>query len=629
MPFRPDLNNNLQILEDARHEHSAFFDAMDEVFFSVDILNSKVIQISKGCDKLYGLKPEEFLANNRLWYEMIHPDDKHIVADEDEILQRGEVVNKQYRIIRADGEIRWVENKIVPGFDETGRWVRIDGITWDITKRKEADEKQQQEGARFRQIVETSQEGIWTIDENNKTNFVNKKICEILGYTPEEMIGKELFDFMDAEDQAFGEECIARRRAGIRENVDTRYKTKQGKHVWTNISANPIFDENGRYKGSLAMVTDITDRKLDEDALKKSEANLRTIFEHTDSAYVLIDSELRIVSFNSLAQKYSEQQNQKPLEAGRGLTDYFSEQRLPYIKSVLEKAATEGMAGYELTFTDSNGDVKWHHIRWINVKNSDGKTCGFILSNKDITAAKMAALERERIAADLIQHIKDLEQFTYIISHNLRAPVANIMGLSEMLSDPTLEEDLKNEAADRVSLSIKNIDTIIKDLNHILQVRELINEKKEAVYFNHLVDAIKTSIYNTIVEEKVQFDCDFEEVDCLFAIRSYLYSIFYNLTSNSIKYRRPGVAPVISIKSRKLKDKIEVHFKDNGKGIDMEKNGHQIFGLYKRFDTSTEGKGLGLFMVKTQAEALGGTIKIKSVPGKGTEFFIQLPVSTE
>ena len=126
-----------------------------------------------------------------------------------------------------------------------------------------------------------------------------------------------------------------------------------------------------------------------------------------------------------------------------------------------------------------------------------------------------------------------------------------------------------------------------------------------------------------VINENVQFECGFDEVDAIFTIKSYLYSIFYNLTSNSIKYRRTDVAPVITIQSRKVKNKLEICFKDNSKGIDLDKNGSQLFGLYKRFDTTTEGKGMGLFMVKTQVEALGGKINVKSKLGQGTEFVLQ------
>jgi len=192
--------------------------------------------------------------------------------------------------------------------------------------------------------------------------------------------------------------------------------------------------------------------------------------------------------------------------------------------------------------------------------------------------------------------------------------------------DNDLDPEAKQEVVERLSLSIKNIDTIIKDLNNILQTRRPVNEKKEMVKFRDVCDDIITNSNYTIMKEHVHLNCDFDEVESIFTIRSYLYSIFYNLVSNSIKYRQADVDPVITITSRKLKNQVELRFKDNGKGIDLEKNGSQLFGLYKRFDTTVEGKGMGLFMVKTQVEALDGTIKINSKPGEGSEFIIQLSV---
>jgi PAS domain S-box-containing protein len=486
---------------DEQRDLRVFFDAMDEVFFSIDMVTHKVIQVSPACEKLYGYKQAFFLADDQFWFGLIHPDDRHILEPEDGILKRGEIVNNQFRIIRKDKTIRWVENKIIPSLDKTGKLVRVDGITRDITESKEAEEK-----------------------------------------------------------------------------------------------------------------------------LKKSEANLRTIFDNTDSSYILIDAELKIVSFNALAQKFSREQNGKNLAVNNPIKNYFSVERWSFIKEILDKVAAGENVKYELSYTKSDGSVQWNEICWFGVKNNENENWGVILANKDITESKVTALERERITADLIQHNQDLEQFTYIISHNLRAPVANIIGLSDMLKEHDLDISAKMEILERVTQSTKNIDTVIQDLNHILQAREMVNEKKETVYFNDLLDAIKTSIHNIIESEKVQFNCSFDEVDSLFTIRSYLYSIFYNLVSNSIKFRQTGIAPVITIKSHRLKNKIELRFKDNGKGIDLDKNAEQLFGLYKRFDTTMEGKGMGLFMVKTQVEALGGTIKIKSKLGEGTEFVILLPV---
>ncbi|WP_259067231.1 PAS domain S-box protein [Mucilaginibacter sp. X4EP1] len=623
MLFRSSEENNINKVEDAHPELIAFFNAMDEVFFSVDMTNSTLIQISDACENLYGYKPIDFLINNKLWFELIHPDDKHLASNEDEILRRGEPVNNAYRIIHKNGSVRWVEKKIIPGLNESGTLVRVDGITRDITLRKQNEEAQLETDARYRQIVENAQEGIWTIDVNNKTNFVNQKMADLLGYTPAEMIGKELFDFVDAEEKEFLIACMERRRKGAQENLNIRYKRKNGDDFWANISANPILDDEGQYKGALAMVIDITQRMASEEALKISEANLRTIFENTDTAYILFDLELKIVSFNALAQKYSESHNNQTLEVNKAIQDYFTPERWLFITETLKKVAAGEMINYELSYTKSDGFVQWHNVRWLNVKNNEGKNWGFILANKDITEAKSAALERERITADLIQHNNDLEQFTYIISHNLRAPVANIMGLADMLKEHDFDQEVRSEIVERVSRSISNIDVIIQDLNSILQARGAVNEKKETIYFDDVINSIKTSIYNTLVTKNVQFKCSFTEIESIFSIRSYIYSIFYNLSLNSVKYYRTDVPPVITIRSKLVDGEMEICFTDNGKGIDLEKNGEHLFGLYKRFDTTTEGKGMGLFMVKTQVEALGGSIKVKSKLNEGTEFTIR------
>lgn len=109
-------------------------------------------------------------------------------------------------------------------------------------------------------------------------------------------------------------------------------------------------------------------------------------------------------------------------------------------------------------------------------------------------------------------------------------------------------------------------------------------------------------------------------------IKSYLYSIFYNLISNSIKYKQTNKAPVIQIKNTIDKEKIIISYVDNGLGIYLKQHGEKLFGLYKRFHLHIEGKGLGLFMVKTQVEVLGGNIHVKSEPNVGTEFIIELPL---
>ncbi len=167
---------------------------------------------------------------------------------------------------------------------------------------------------------------------------------------------------------------------------------------------------------------------------------------------------------------------------------------------------------------------------------------------------------------------------------------------------------------------------LIKDLNNILQVKGTINETKEKVCFSKLVEDIKISIKNAIVNNKIKIKYDFSEIDEFLTLKSYLHSIFYNLISNSIKYRQQEIPGVIEIKSRLINNTLILIFTDNGMGIDLQKRGDQVFGLYKRFHKNIEGKGMGLFMVKTQIETLGGKISIQSEVNKGTEFKIEFEI---
>jgi signal transduction histidine kinase len=241
----------------------------------------------------------------------------------------------------------------------------------------------------------------------------------------------------------------------------------------------------------------------------------------------------------------------------------------------------------------------------------------------DITKNKLAEIERDAITKDLLQRNKDLEQFAYIVSHNLRAPVASILGLSALWNNTAVREAEKEYISKGVLTSVQKLDDVIKDLNYILQVKNKLNEKKEIVAFADLVNDIKVSINDVITQENIKIKCDFNEVKEMIALKSYLYSIFYNLISNSLKYKRKNVITQIEIKSHMKNNKIILDFKDNGIGIDLKKNGDKIFGLYKRFNEEQDGKGIGLFMVKTQVEALNGKIHVESQENHGTVFSVE------
>lgn len=244
---------------------------------------------------------------------------------------------------------------------------------------------------------------------------------------------------------------------------------------------------------------------------------------------------------------------------------------------------------------------------------------------QDVSALAAVERERDKITGELVKRNQALEQFTYVISHNLRAPVANIKAMVDILDQSCDEKHEDKEMIERMSRSVSNLDAIITDLNLILQIKQQKNAAKEEIDLHAIISSIQLSIKNLIVQEGVTFQLDLRCATSFVTIRSYFYSIFYNLTLNSIKYRNPQVDPVIKISCVREGKEIVIRFADNGKGIDLAKNGNQLFGLYKRFDSTVEGKGMGLFMVKTQIEELGGSINVSSELMKGTAFTIRLP----
>jgi signal transduction histidine kinase len=191
---------------------------------------------------------------------------------------------------------------------------------------------------------------------------------------------------------------------------------------------------------------------------------------------------------------------------------------------------------------------------------------------------------------------------------------------------PNIDEEEKHQIVSHIRFSIEKIDDLIQDLNIILAARSDINSKKELVNFEESIQGVKHTLEHQILDTDTRIHVHIaSDANTIFSIKSYIKSSLYNLISNAIKYRSPDRQPHIDIDISKEENKIKICVKDNGIGIDLDRYGKDVFGLYKRFNFSVEGKGLGLNMTKAQIEALGGTIDIQSEPDKGTEFIIYLP----
>ncbi|MDB4902086.1 MAG: domain S-box protein [Mucilaginibacter sp.] len=605
-------------------------------------ISTKTIDWSAGTYPLLGYKQGEVDPSFENFLKNIFSEDINQVENVFKTAGDVPAAEIDFRIINKDGSIRYVHSQFELEVNEKGEPAYIIGFNQDVTSSKLAQIEIQKnikelKAAAERQsaILNALPPNIVLLNESGKIVAVNESWKK---FTLENNLGVPKYgidySYLAISEKATGVDEVSGEKiangikeviAGIKKEFSMEYSCySRQKKVWFQIIVAPLTDKTK--KGAVVLHIDITGRKLAEELMHQSEANLRTIFENTDIAYVLCDIEHKIVSFNAKANELSLEQFNKKLKVGNNAFGYFPKHKIPNVKEAIQKVENNEMISYEASYKLKDSTVKWHEVRWVGVANEKKTNIGFILAFKDITERKITDLERERMTADLVQRNSDLEQFTYIVSHNFRAPVANIMGLTNMLNSFDLDVNESNEVKTALTASINNLDQIIMDMNHILQVSTRINDKTEVVSFQQLIEEINLSLNNLMQNENVKVTFNFEAADNFITIKSYMHSIFYNLILNSIKYKRTDNDPVISITTRKYDNKLEILFKDNGKGID-EKNFKNLFGLYRRFDTSVEGKGMGLFMVKMQVENLGGKISVQSKPGQGTTFKVEFPDS--
>jgi PAS domain S-box-containing protein len=182
--------------------------------------------------------------------------------------QRTGKAKKELTLVRKDGDPFPAELSLKVFEDFYGE-KRTSIVIRDITERKKAEKALSESEKKYRKIVEMSQEGIWLIDDKQKTTFVNKKMSEILEYSPEEMLGKEIRFFMDEEGKKIAYDLIQKKVKGESNPRQYKYISKSGKEIWANVVKNPFIDPTGIYKGSMAMVTDITERKKNKEKLEQ------------------------------------------------------------------------------------------------------------------------------------------------------------------------------------------------------------------------------------------------------------------------------------------------------------------------------------------------------------------------
>lgn len=609
---------DITLRKKAEEERNMFFDlSIDMIGITGD--DGHFHKVNPSFEKILGYSPAEFYAKPFL--EFVHPDDIPATILEVEKLAKGiPTISFTNRNRCKDGNYKWLEWSAEP----FGR--KLYCIARDITERKKVQNLLQESETRFRSLIENSTDMLTLISAEGIMDYISPSVERTFGYSNKENKTRNAMEVVHPDDLATAQGQLKNvfENPGISFLSVIRNRKKDGTYIWVEGVITNMLHVPG-INHIVANFRDISERKLAEESLQQSQTNLQAVLENTDAVIYSLDTELRYIAFNtplynSLKQIYgldvkvgdnsvSFLENIAPEEA-KGWKEIYSKA----LKGESIKFEKEFNIGGLNNFSSFTFYPIWHNNTIVGI------SC-FIY---DITKQKKEQQQKEKMMEDIVMRNKNLEQFSYIVSHNLRSPVANILGLTNILQGENNSIETVTFCTKGLDQAAKKLDDVIKDLNHILQVRTHLTERKELVSFSKLTSDIQISIEAMIAKGKATIQCDFSEVAEMMAIKSYLYSIFYNLISNSIKYRQHNVPLLIEIKSQVINNKIILLFKDNGLGIDLETQNESVFGLYKRFHIhNAEGKGMGLFMVKTQVESIGGSITIQSEVNKGTEFRIE------
>jgi signal transduction histidine kinase len=285
--------------------------------------------------------------------------------------------------------------------------------------------------------------------------------------------------------------------------------------------------------------------------------------------------------------------------------------------SEIEAQSAEIQAQSDILYSNQNQLIEANHLieeqRKLLFNKNQSLESELIEKNTHLTEAN----------TELIKHNNELRQFSYTVSHNLRGPVASLLGLLDLLNPKQL---LDNDQliVDHIKTSTRKLDQIIKDLNKIIDIRHDIFKIRQKIDLEGELEEIVMVMKREFELNNVTLNKDLVGCRQLYSIKPMVNSIIYNLISNAVKYRSSDRQPVIDVMAREDDRYYILEVRDNGLGIDIKQNQESLFRLYKRFHFHTDGKGLGLYLVKLQCESLGGSIEVESEINRYTKFTVRL-----
>jgi len=591
-------------------------ESADMVSWIYDLKNEEVQRIGP-VNKIMGelpLSSPEFVAS------VIHPIDRERISAAMDAAKKGKPFFETYRIIRPNGEIRWVEDSGKMEFDEHGRPLRLGGIMQDVTTEKIKEDIIRDSEFTLNSLLNNTSQSFFLLDKDQtilKLNLEAKKLFEKQGVQINE--GQAFKSIIHQNDiEAFSLNFDKALKGISSETETTLIVGDEKRHYLLNY--NPAYSTSNQVTGVVFSVTDITENKKYQKELEK----LSLVASKTVNGVVIMDEKGKIEWVNEGFTRITKYSLEEVIGEARTTTLFGAETEMGTINQYFKKLESKKSFSIELFTHDKFGDHLWLNINITPILNRDGEVKKLIAIESDITDKKLREEERVKLIDELTKQNTNLKQFSYIVSHNVRKPVANILGLYALMEMNDMGGEEREELIQYIGNSIVELDQVINDLNNILDIRDNFDQTKTYVKFEDVIQKVIGSLKEEIKKNNSKISFEQVEVDGVLTIPGYFQSILYNLISNSIKYRQPNLEPQVEIATLDKGEFVEIVVRDNGLGMNLPQIESSLFGLYKRFHHHIEGKGLGLYMIKTQTEAMGGKIEVSSKVNEGTTFSVFL-----
>jgi PAS domain S-box-containing protein len=573
--------------------------------------------VSKSALQLVGYNPEELLGKTALEY--IHNDDLQAIRAAFLLLNsQKEVEAPAFRFRTKDGNWRWMEAIITNSLEEE----HIKGYVIDardITLKRDAQETLEKSHSFYNSIYQYHPDSVFTLTPGGIFEQVNSNVCRILSYARQEIIGEHFSKFIAPSFSFDAIKALSKASNCESSSLEGKVVNRYGKVRTLSFTIIPICSQNN-VTAILGIAKDISAEKSAQKSLERlsliaSKAVSCVLITDAAGYTEWVNSEFtRVTGYSML-----EAMGKKPGELLQGAeTD-------PATVQEMHKAIQRGEpVSVEVLNYRRNGEKFWFYMDITPIYNDDGKVSQFFAIQYDITDRKEAEEKMLMLAGDLTRNNRELQQFNYIVSHNLRAPVANIVGLVSLLDNLNCNNGTFAKVLQKLKQTSTGLDTVIKDLDEILSLRNQKNERHhEDVCLKTICKEVVSSLQDRADTIRAKVHIAIPEDVCIHANRAYLYSIFHNLLSNSLKYHDRERPLEVNITYTPEAARHLITFQDNGTGIDMARFGNDMFKLYAKFEKKAEGRGIGLYMVKAQVEVLGGSIDVDSTPEVGTTFYIR------